>query len=60
MNLGHFIRKISIRKQETFGAMSIVISQGGFRIAFLIYVCPLPWEVPNVIMSLCDAVSFKT
>ncbi|KAI8639332.1 hypothetical protein BD408DRAFT_484919 [Parasitella parasitica] len=60
MNLGRFIRKISIRKQETFNAMSIAISQGGFKIAFLIRICPLPWQVSSAILSLCDAVSFKT
>ncbi|CEP18995.1 hypothetical protein [Parasitella parasitica] len=60
LKVGRFARIMSIRKQETFDAMSMAISQGGFRIAFLIRICPLPWQISSSILSLCDAVSFKT
>ncbi|KAL9549865.1 hypothetical protein MBANPS3_005015 [Mucor bainieri] len=61
LNLGRLIRRVSSGgKQETFDAMSRAISQGGFKIAFLIRLCPLPWQVSSSVLSLCDTVSYKT
>lgn len=60
LSFGRLIRKMSTGKQETFDAMSKAMSQGGFKIAFLIRLCPLPWQVSSSVLSLCDTVSFKT
>lgn len=60
LNLGRLIQRMSTGKQETFDAMSRAISQGGFKIALLIRLCPLPWQVSSSVLSLCDSVSYKT
>ncbi|GAN01024.1 conserved hypothetical protein [Mucor ambiguus] len=60
LNLGRLIQRVSARKQETFDAMSRAISQGGFKIAFLIRLCPLPWQVSSSVLSLCDSISYRT
>lgn len=60
LNLGRFVQRVSTGKQETLDAMSRAISHGGFKIALLIRLCPLPWQVSSSVLSLCDSVSYKT
>jgi uncharacterized membrane protein YdjX (TVP38/TMEM64 family) len=52
--------QVSRSKQEKLEAVQSAISQGGFRVLLLIRICPIPWQLSNLMLSSCKAVSWKT
>lgn len=43
-----------------YQAMQDAISQGGFKMILLIRICPLPWQLTNLILSLIPTVTWKS
>jgi hypothetical protein len=43
-----------------YQAMQDAISHGGFKIILLIRICPLPWQLTNLVLSLVPTVSWKS
>ncbi|KAL7320510.1 Tlg2-vesicle protein [Mucor circinelloides] len=41
-------------------AVSRAIEQGGFKMVLMMRLSPLPWQITNLVLSLCDKVSFGT
>ncbi|GAN01412.1 conserved hypothetical protein [Mucor ambiguus] len=42
-----------------FKALSKAIEQGGFRMVLMVRLSPLPWQITNLVLALCDQVSFR-
>jgi uncharacterized membrane protein YdjX (TVP38/TMEM64 family) len=67
INIYRLVRKIQLSnyfevsssKQEKLEAMQSAISQGGFKIMLLIRICPIPWQLSNLMLSLCKTVGWK-
>ncbi|KAL9538015.1 hypothetical protein MBANPS3_011274 [Mucor bainieri] len=43
-----------------FKALSRAIEQGGFKMILMMRLSPLPWQITNLVLALCDQVSFRT
>lgn len=43
-----------------YQAMQDAISQGGFKMILLIRICPLPWQLTSLILSLIPTVTWKS
>jgi uncharacterized membrane protein YdjX (TVP38/TMEM64 family) len=43
-----------------YQAMQDAISQGGFKMILLIRICPLPWQLTNLILSLVPTVGWES
>lgn len=43
-----------------YQAMQDAITQGGFKMILLIRICPLPWQLTNLILSLVPTVTWKS
>ncbi|KAI9243418.1 hypothetical protein EDC94DRAFT_665978 [Helicostylum pulchrum] len=50
----------SEKKQNLYVAMQDAITQGGFKMMLLIRICPLPWQLTNLMLSLVPSVTWKT
>ncbi|CAO3647532.1 unnamed protein product [Mucor fragilis] len=42
-----------------FQALSKAIEQGGFKMVLMMRLSPLPWQITNLVLALCDNVSFR-
>lgn len=58
MRIARFI-KLSDRNQQKFHAMQLAIQQEGFKMVVLLRICPIPWQLTNLFLSLCETVDFK-
>jgi uncharacterized membrane protein YdjX (TVP38/TMEM64 family) len=54
----HF--KVSDSLKLKFGAVSRAIGQGGLKMVLLIRFSPLPWQITNLLLALCEKVNFRT
>ncbi|KAI9482993.1 MAG: hypothetical protein EXX96DRAFT_518979 [Benjaminiella poitrasii] len=52
--------KVSEDKQEKFRAIENAIGQGGFKMIVLLRICPIPWQLLNLLLSLCATVDYKS
>ncbi|KAK4511568.1 uncharacterized protein ATC70_012784 [Mucor velutinosus] len=51
--------KVSDRAKLKFEALSRAIEQGGFKMVLMLRLSPLPWQITNLVLALCDNVSFR-
>ncbi|OBZ81916.1 Golgi apparatus membrane protein tvp38 [Choanephora cucurbitarum] len=52
--------KLSESRQEKFEAIEAAIGQAGFKMLLLVRICPIPWQLSNLFLSLCqDTVSWQ-
>lgn len=42
-----------------YQAIQDAITQGGFKMILLIRICPLPWQLTNLVLSLIPAMTWK-
>ncbi|KAI9346316.1 hypothetical protein BD770DRAFT_370350 [Pilaira anomala] len=52
--------KLSDKRQELYLGMQDAITHGGFKMIVLIRICPLPWQLTNLFLSLVPTVSLKS
>lgn len=52
--------KVSDNLKFKFEAVSRAIGQGGLKMVLMIRISPLPWQITNLLLALCDKVSFRT
>ncbi|KAG2198741.1 hypothetical protein INT47_005426 [Mucor saturninus] len=52
--------KLSEKRQDMYQAMQDAITQGGFKMILLIRICPLPWQLTNLILSLVPTVTWRS
>ncbi|KAI8380326.1 hypothetical protein BD560DRAFT_347468 [Blakeslea trispora] len=52
--------KLSESRQETFEAIEAAIGEGGLKMLLLVRICPIPWQMSNLFLSLCeDTISWQ-
>lgn len=51
--------KFSTKRQEMYQAIQDAITQGGFKMILLIRICPLPWQLTNLVLSLIPAMTWQ-
>ncbi|KAI8051060.1 uncharacterized protein B0P05DRAFT_562803 [Gilbertella persicaria] len=61
MRQSHLLSWLSLspNHQEKFEAVEQAIGLGGFKMVLLIRLCPIPWQVSNLVLSLCSTVSWQ-
>lgn len=48
-----------LKAKKRYATISNALKHGGFRMIVLIRLCPIPWQLTSVVLSINDCISFR-